>query len=280
MWRNTDCRTVSELLWNYMAHRLSEQEIERVERHLALCGSCRAEAAAYRQTVDVLSSARRSPLPESRRGWRELQTRLSEYPGGQPSATRSRWRIPPLVWGTAAAAAVLCVAVWTHPFETRNNGMSDGDSPGASASIGNVAQSAPDNTDTWEMDDSYAWPDATADSRHGRHGSFKNGIAVPTPGGLRHPSRPSIRWTRTADMRNGVRQMVMGPRTRRGPIPDYAHMDGRHAANSGDSTDYVLTPVSATSDSDSAADYVMGSIVMPGRSGGAGSEDTVEVRGW
>jgi hypothetical protein len=285
MWRNTDCRIVSELLWNYTAHRLSEPEIERVERHLGLCGSCRAEAAAYRQTVDALASAQRSPIPESRRGWRELQMRLSESPAAQQSANRWRWGIPPLVWGATAAAAVLCFAVWTHPFEARNNAVPGSTASGESASSVDVAQTAPDMpADSWDdMDYTYIAPDTRVEPNTSRHGSINNGTGIAMAAGAHRLPRSSFRWARTADARNGVRVIAMGhPRTRRGPIPDYAHMDGRHAANSTDSPDYVLTPVSATSDSDSAADYVMGSIVMTGRFSGTGSssDDTEEARGW
>ena len=64
-------------------------------------------------------------------------------------------------------------------------------------------------------------------------------------------------------------------RTQAGRKLDYAHMDGRSSANASDNSDYVLTPVSAVSESDATADYVMGRVMMPGR-----STDAEVARGW
>src|SRR5689334_9147889 len=113
MWGFTECRSVSDQLWNYTAHRLSEDEVERVERHLSSCGACRAEAEAYRQTVDALAAVRRHPIPESRRGWHELQARLST-PDRRSVASRTfGW--PSLAWATTAVAAAVLFVLLYHP---------------------------------------------------------------------------------------------------------------------------------------------------------------------
>jgi hypothetical protein len=57
--------------------------------------------------------------------------------------------------------------------------------------------------------------------------------------------------------------------------PDISHADGRGQSSAGDTGDYVLTPVSAESDTDSPGEYVMGSVVLSGR-----TTDTEVARGW
>src|SRR5436305_737628 len=126
MWGYTDCRAVSEMLWNYTAHRLSEEDIERVERHLINCGPCRAEAEAYRQTVDALASMRRHPIPDSQRGWHELRARLSS-PERSSTPPFQFWSFPSLAWGGAIAAAALAI-ILVSPFG--NYGSKSGDDNG------------------------------------------------------------------------------------------------------------------------------------------------------
>jgi hypothetical protein len=46
---------------------------------------------------------------------------------------------------------------------------------------------------------------------------------------------------------------------------DTRHLDGAGTSGNTDARDYVLAPVSASSDSDSGADYVMGSVMMNAR---------------
>src|SRR5579862_673658 len=105
----SDCRAISEMLWNYTAHKLSEADIERVERHLTSCGACRAEADAYRQTVDALAVMRQNPVPDSRRGWQELRATLST-PDRRPASPRF-WSLPTLTWGFAAVSAAVALAL-------------------------------------------------------------------------------------------------------------------------------------------------------------------------
>src|SRR4051794_5507141 len=114
MWGFSDCRAVSDLLWNYTAHRLGEDDVERVERHLAACDLCRAEVQSYRQTVEALTAMRSGPVLESRRGWHELQTRLSA-PSRRPLLALPRWGLPVATWGSALAAAALAILIIGHP---------------------------------------------------------------------------------------------------------------------------------------------------------------------
>ena len=106
MWGFSECQRVSDLLWNYAAHSLSATDAERVERHLSSCDSCREEVEQHRHAVDGLASIRRLPIPDSRRGWHELQSRLSE-PAALPAPASFRWRTPPLALGSAVAAAAV-----------------------------------------------------------------------------------------------------------------------------------------------------------------------------
>ena len=279
MWRNTDCRIVSDQLWNYVAHRLSEQEVERVERHLSLCDACRAEADAYRLTVDGLASARMRPIPQSRRGWHELQARLSEVPASQRAVNRLRWNIPQLAWGAAASAAVLAVFMLPRPASppADSNVASRGSQTAAPGTIVpgvvTVQPGGPQEGVVPRPNVPITLPRAADASKH---------VIARTGSSPFHASRPSLKWTPAADVRGGARLAIHRPRKHTAPVLDYAHMDGRRSANPGERAEYVLTPVGASTDSDSAPDYVMGSIAMSGRAGGftTVSNDTEEARGW
>src|SRR5689334_21633197 len=121
MWGFSECRAVSQLLWNYTANRLNAEETELVERHLAKCGACRAEADAYRQTVNALATMRGDGIPQSRRGWHELQARLSE-PEARPAPSRVRWGLPPLAWGSFAALACAVAVMFFSNQQPMING--------------------------------------------------------------------------------------------------------------------------------------------------------------
>ena len=166
MWGFSDCRTVTELLWNYTTDKLSEHEIALVERHLSNCGPCRAQADAFRQTVDALASMRRDGIPQSLRGWHEVQARLSA-PVHSPILSRERWRLPPLAWGSVAiAAAALIVTFFTnHPSDTRH--PSDPTRPDAVAKIagnGNPELSS-DQQEPFDLD--YVYGDTSAEPKTG-----------------------------------------------------------------------------------------------------------------
>lgn len=273
MWGFTDCRHVSEMLWNYTAHRLSEQEVERVERHLTGCGACRAEAEAYRRTVDALSDLRKGPVPDSRRGWRELEARLVSSENSRMSS-RSPWT-PALTWGAVAAAALVLV-VMGRPF---------GSAPARTDDPGRIADTVPAasapatvahddvNSDPYEA---FGGDDATESPVD---------AAVRPKARVLHSGEPAARrrrWhpsTRIAAADAGTHR-VPGSVTHVTKHSQVA-LNDRHAGNheseqnAENTTDYVLTPVSTTSDGDSGTEYVMGSVIMSTRSG-----DMEVANGW
>lgn len=277
MWGYTDCRAVSELLWNYTAHRLSEPDIERVELHLANCGPCRAEAEAYRQTVDALASMRQHPIPDSQRGWHELRARLST-PQRRTVSAPLLWKSPLFAWGMAAAAGGLVFIFLSPAGNTVRTPGADGKG-GLKLPVGATGARTARTV---------AAPEVEASNNSGIDADILAALAdksnnQPRPAGTSIARFRSLRHTAFHPARLALggpstrhRQLAGIPaRTRSARTLDYAHMDGRPTANTRDNSDYVLTPVSVASESDSATDYVMGSVVMSGR-----STDTEVARGW
>ncbi len=275
MWGYTDCRAVSEMLWNYTAHRLSEQDVERVEKHIADCGACRAEAEAYRQTVDALASMRRTPIPDSRRGWHELRARLST-PERRPIAP-PLWRTPMFAWGATALAAALFVT-FVNPLGNRILAPSGGGNEAPQSrgrDTGTQAALTPDAQDETNGDAAidpetlYAYADEVSGT------NAPNGASASSIRPLRRPLHHPTQLAEGGPS-GGHRRFAGSPgRARLGRALDYAHMDGKSAANGRDNSDYVLTPISAEAEPDSATDYVMGSVLTTGR-----SSDAEVARGW
>jgi hypothetical protein len=277
MWGFTECRTVSHLLWNYSANRLPADERELVERHLTTCDACRAEADAYRQAVDGLASMRRESIPQSRRGWRELQTRLSE-PQVRAAASRAWWSMPPLAWGSFVA--VLGAVAFMYFSKTLDTRMSI--EPSAPTNAGGAADqsagnTAPDAHDPFNLDDTYI--DTSPDPVAGPHASVgrrvrRAQVTASNINSSQHAYRHSVRL---ADARlspgRSLAGSVHGPRVAASQL-DPRHLDGAGAVPSNEARDYVLAPVSTTSDSETGADYVMGSVMMNSR-----SVETEEARG-
>src|SRR5579875_689987 len=73
---NLTCRYAQLLLWDYLTGRLPEERMEDVERHLAVCESCRAELDSMKETRRWLQVARSAEVPEPRSGWYTLRARL------------------------------------------------------------------------------------------------------------------------------------------------------------------------------------------------------------
>lgn len=104
MFRKQECKQISDLLWDYAAQRLPEANRARVERHLAVCPTCRKEAAAFCATVEQVAMYRQTPVPSSETGWQEVQQRLSAVqPALFPAARRSGMS---LAWGLAAVCGI------------------------------------------------------------------------------------------------------------------------------------------------------------------------------
>lgn len=275
MWGTTECGAVSSLLWNYTAHRLSEGEIERVERHLAHCGACRAEADSYRATVDALASIRRTPVPESRRGWHELYARLSA-PEQPRAASRNRPIFPVFAWGSAVCAAgALCFLFFSRPATVPSSGVRN--SP-ALAELGRGAMPERTASAVSPYSDvasrgqltNAEIADALAAADSGDNSAPSQSVSHP------HIRRVLRRPVQLADARPAVHSYAVAGKIKRRSRPTSdAHLDGRGASGAGDQSDYVLTPVSATSESDAGAEYVMGSVMMTAR-----SSDTEVASGW
>ena len=71
-----NCRTVEADLWDYANGRLSEDRLERVERHLSVCERCQHETAGFAQAQTALLEVGQEMIPAPRTGWRELESRL------------------------------------------------------------------------------------------------------------------------------------------------------------------------------------------------------------
>jgi anti-sigma factor RsiW len=276
MWGFTECRSVSDQLWNYTAHRLSEDEVERVERHLNACGACRTEAEAYRQTVDALTAIRRQPIPESQRGWHELQARLTA-PDRRSAASRSMgW--PSLTWVTAAVAAALLFVFLFHPGAKEPLASPPGDRVASGAQTPGqreVASTQPGPSETTA-------PAAASGSQpiakvhpaptRFRHSSEEVAVLPPT-----RSTHRSIRWSSVAAASTAGRPRLVATRSplRRGAPKISARQDDGAASANVEGSGYVLTPVAATSESDMSTQYVMGSVVMSSR-----SADPEVASGW
>ncbi|HLJ56373.1 MAG TPA: zf-HC2 domain-containing protein [Chthonomonadaceae bacterium] len=273
MWGYNECRSVADLLWSYTAHRLSEQDVERVERHLAGCESCRAEAAAYRQTVDALAAIRRSPAPESRRGWHELRGRLAEAEGRRAFPIPAL-RIPAFAWSLGAVAAAGLLLVLTpagNLFRPQPAAVVTG-----IASPPPAAAHEPAPQDGLLASDAGSQIDPDELRAFVQDGDSQNVHAASATVAARAPRHMVRRPTRIAlsESYGERRRFAAGTTHGRGSRRlDYSGVDGARASGGADSTDYVLTPVSA--ESDAPATYVMGSVVMTGR-----SADAEEARGW
>ena len=269
MWRNTDCRTVSELLWNYAAARLPEQEVELVEQHLVGCGPCRAEADAYRLTVDAVEGMRRDPIPQSRRGWRELEARLLAPPVRRPFFGKIQWGFPQLAWGGAAAAVLLFLVYLPQikrPTDADSGpGGQSASAPGPRGAARQIEQSAPS--------DELTYSDSVAEEMMAASDPERQGIRV-KGAKVRGTSRAGRSIALAQSDRSRIATFRLQRRRRTGL--DYAHVDGNvRQSGFGGMRDYVLTSVSAQSDADTSSQYVMGSLVMADR-----SDDTGVALGW
>jgi hypothetical protein len=131
------CRAVQRALWDYANHRLSEELLERVERHLPDCAECQSELASLRRAQSLLHACRQQEIPPPCSDWETLRQRLIEEghvftrPGfaathtiearvavaAAPSRRRNRpptgsgggW-LPSMMWSSVIAILLLCAA--------------------------------------------------------------------------------------------------------------------------------------------------------------------------
>lgn len=75
-----NCRAVEADLWDYAEGRLSEDKLERVEKHLLLCTPCRLETEGFAQAQAALIEVGQEMIPAPRTGWHELERRLDLEP--------------------------------------------------------------------------------------------------------------------------------------------------------------------------------------------------------
>lgn len=74
--RWAQCRSAQPLLWDYASERLSEEIMERVERHLSQCASCHKELDSLKRAQGLLAACRAQEEPAPRSDWNDLQQRL------------------------------------------------------------------------------------------------------------------------------------------------------------------------------------------------------------
>jgi predicted anti-sigma-YlaC factor YlaD len=58
------CREVQGVLYDYMTRELGPARSEVVREHVRRCENCRSELAGLQKTLDVLSLARKAPVPD------------------------------------------------------------------------------------------------------------------------------------------------------------------------------------------------------------------------
>ena len=111
--RNLQCRKVSRLLWDFSACRLPEETMERIEKHLQRCSSCRKECEQYQSAVDLMQVTRRQPVPDSCVTWYSVRSILEAEAQSRPRATvRTKRTLVP----AGAAALALIVPVLAIAF--------------------------------------------------------------------------------------------------------------------------------------------------------------------
>jgi len=97
MFKVFECRSIRAALPDYVTHRLTSNEKDRVERHLASCLKCAELRRSTATAVDLAKEAREAPIPPSLTGWSDLRAQLNSGPG--PAAGRNR--APVLVYAVA-----------------------------------------------------------------------------------------------------------------------------------------------------------------------------------
>ncbi len=101
------CKSVQPDLWDYVAERLPEGTLEKIERHLTTCKVCRQEAETLRHAQNMLLEARLEEPPAPRQGWSDLQARLDR------ETTTVLTYAPPVM---ATETRVRALARWTPSF--------------------------------------------------------------------------------------------------------------------------------------------------------------------
>jgi hypothetical protein len=115
MFLKLECRAIRRDLWDFAGDRLSEGPLERVERHLHQCASCRAEAEGLRRAQFALREVQQEIVPPPVTGWEALQRRLETEPqpidyGNAARPSLANGWMPKLAGATALACLLLTTA--------------------------------------------------------------------------------------------------------------------------------------------------------------------------
>lgn len=97
---------VLERLDEWVGNELPGEDRQAVEFHLAVCGSCRAEAEALKALLEEVSTLPLEVAPE-RDLWAGIAARIEPRADVVPISSARRWNAPR--WLTMAAAAVVLV---------------------------------------------------------------------------------------------------------------------------------------------------------------------------
>jgi len=180
--------------------------------------------------------------------------------------------MPTLAWSSVALAAM--VFLLFRPVINGGNGVNRGGvqfDPGGSPSAALVSPPNSDSDAAMSLDEAMTQrlgPDyeyrLNADSGNSGGDSNRNRT-------IRQPQRIALGGA----SEGRTRYAVSGRRNHRNSRLNFATMDGKAGGNGVDGNDYVLTPVSTVADSENGTDYVMGGMVMSGR-----TSDTEVARGW
>ncbi|MCW3094595.1 MAG: hypothetical protein JWL77_213 [Chthonomonadaceae bacterium] len=281
MWFKSECNRTSERLWEYVSQRLSTTETVQVEGHLQHCAHCQAEAEAYRQTIGMLGVARSMPVPASQTSWRDLRPGLT--PARRP-AFRSADLLPRLTLGGAGAAlaATLLVVFLSSghrpaPYDNATSGSSNRHD----ITLSNRSTPAPTEVVTDSTEPSApeaAVPDSIL-------GSFA--LLNPTTS-MASTKQTSVSAPRLpASHHRGYTRLVRSGAGRghssiaAASAETDAQLDGGNVSPRA-LQNYVLNPVSASSDDDTTRHYVISSIPASQNGNGmvASNDGVDEGRAW
>ncbi len=283
MWFKSECSQISEQLWEYVSQRLSGAETTRVETHLQQCARCQTEAEAYRQTVGMLGAARQLPIPASQTTWRDLRPSLDPVRRPVLRSTDFLPRLTLAAAGTALGATLLVVFFSggrsaLHPGNT----VVRAHEPLATA----VPQTAPRSTEVAQNSSE------AVEAPHGASGFAFGSFFNPAPSVLQTqnsaelshatplPRAPVVR------RHNGSRSAQVA--SNNGHLHAVANSEDAEAQLDGGNVspraqhNYVLNPVSASSEDDTTRHYVISSIpaTQNGSSAIASNDGNDEGRAW
>jgi hypothetical protein len=106
MFKRFACRAVERALPDYVTGRLSAEQRDRIERHLATCRNCGERRQSLQQATEFAADADRDAFPNSLTSWEDLRAQIEMAPPILPS----RRRMAP-IWIADAATVAACSMV-------------------------------------------------------------------------------------------------------------------------------------------------------------------------